>query len=920
MGNKGSESFRKVNEELLIEANTKYGADMGYIMLNEEVPPFPVIELAKPTTTLAQISAAADENLKAELMAQRELEERANEVVFNQRNDYRVKQEEMRKKDMGKLCGIIRGRLSDPVLVKLQEDPKFNEYQLGDPVRLLQKIKSICMTYKGDRYICSVVLNSIKQLANTAQGFKESTKNHMEQVKARLETLRNNLNKLFEDEDPNYNVGNEQEREAVQDKAYEKLGAFMVIVTAEQDLYKTCKDSIQRRFNESTDPDAKVYPETYTKAMNVLNNAKKDKRPKQSGPTHTEKITKQNEELRSFMQATDTFRCFICGKLECKGGNKCPKKGIDKSKWAAHIAMRKMDQMSQSFVQVQEEGQSDDQVSTITQPTTTSTSDGSPAWMGFQCFAADCKSTTPKKPQGILKATNLSTSQGMSGDMFKTHILLDNQTSDHLIVNKAFVGKVEKVPIGIDMHTNVGVKGIDRKAPLTNVGKVWFDNQMMANVLSHARLADDPNFEVDYIKKTKDGGDYFTLTHLPTNKTIKFVRIGNHYAYKPSLTAVGLVQTVEDNKKLFSKAQVDRADKARTLMKTLMMPTVKTLKRAILTNQIQNCPVTDTDCDIAIQIYGKDIASLKGKSTRSKPTPAVHDVVSIPKRLLYIHKNVHLFMDIMYVNGLPFLMTISKHLYYRTATYLTDEKANTLYKAMDGVFNKYNNAGYKIKHISADNQFQASLEAIQDELRVTVHFSAAQEHVPEAERNIRTVKDTIRSVIASIPYTYLLNVMTKMLVIEATTRLNFFVNVNGIEHYSPRQLLKEPKVDYGKHCQIPIFSFVQAPHEATVYNSQQPRTLDCLYMRPLYTMHGGHQLYHIPTGKLITRHGKLHVIPTPSHVIEKINELGKKQNGSILKIESKYFPTWSAAVEEPEAEAEEQPEEHTRTRTRSRSR
>ena len=41
MGNKGSESFRKVNEELLIEANTKYGADMGYIMLNEEVPPFP---------------------------------------------------------------------------------------------------------------------------------------------------------------------------------------------------------------------------------------------------------------------------------------------------------------------------------------------------------------------------------------------------------------------------------------------------------------------------------------------------------------------------------------------------------------------------------------------------------------------------------------------------------------------------------------------------------------------------------------------------------------------------------------------------------------------------------------------------------------------------------------------------------------
>ena len=91
---------------------------------------------------------------------------------------------------------------------------------------------------------------------------------------------------------------------------------------------------------------------------------------------------------------------------------------------------------------------------------------------------------------------------------------------------------------------------------------------------------------------------------------------------------------------------------------------------------------------------------------------------------------------------------------------------------------------------------------------------------------------------------------------------------------------------------------LQAPHEATIYNSQPPRTLDCLYMRPLYTMHGGYQLYHIPNGKLITRHGKLHVIPTPQHVIDKINALGKKQNGSILKIESKYFPTWSAPVDE----------------------
>ena len=41
----------------------------------------------------------------------------------------------------------------------------------------------------------------------------------------------------------------------------------MVIVTAEQDLYKMYKDSLQRHYAESTDPDAKIYSETYTKAI-----------------------------------------------------------------------------------------------------------------------------------------------------------------------------------------------------------------------------------------------------------------------------------------------------------------------------------------------------------------------------------------------------------------------------------------------------------------------------------------------------------------------------------------------------------------------------------------------------------------------------------------------------------------------------
>ena len=44
---------------------------MGYITLNEEEPAFPVIEMAQPRTTLAAINAERDENIKADLVAQR---------------------------------------------------------------------------------------------------------------------------------------------------------------------------------------------------------------------------------------------------------------------------------------------------------------------------------------------------------------------------------------------------------------------------------------------------------------------------------------------------------------------------------------------------------------------------------------------------------------------------------------------------------------------------------------------------------------------------------------------------------------------------------------------------------------------------------------------------------------------------------
>ena len=86
----------------------------------------------------------------------------------------------------------------------------------------------------------------------------------------------------------------------------------------------------------------------------------------------------------------------------------------------------------------------------------------------------------------------------------------------------------------------------------------------------------------------------------------------------------------------------------------------------IAQNIILNCAVTVGDVARAEKIYGKDIHTLKGKTTRSKPKEVVTDYMEIPKNILENNRNITLSTDIMYFNKIPFLTTISRHVKFTT--------------------------------------------------------------------------------------------------------------------------------------------------------------------------------------------------------------------------------------------------------------
>ena len=119
------------------------------------------------------------------------------------------------------------------------------------------------------------------------------------------------------------------------------------------------------------------------------------------------------------------------------------------------------------------------------------------------------------------------------------------------------------------------------------------------------------------------------------------------------------IPSVKENLEKYTKRQQLRAEQARTTYRTLGSLTIQNFKHILCQNLIKNCPVTIKDVEIAEDIYGPDITTLKGKSTRKRPPVIVDDQVDIPEELVQAWNDITLCIDNMFVQGQVFLVAIN---------------------------------------------------------------------------------------------------------------------------------------------------------------------------------------------------------------------------------------------------------------------
>jgi hypothetical protein len=143
---------------------------------------------------------------------------------------------------------------------------------------------------------------------------------------------------------------------------------------------------------------------------------------------------------------------------------------------------------------------------------------------------------------------------------------------------------------------------------------------------------------------------------------------------------------------------------------------------------------------------------------------------------------------------------------------------------------------------------------VKDNLGVQMIFTNALDHVPEAERNNRTIKERVRAAYHRLPYKALPRTLIQYLVTTQVSQLNLFPAKGGISpYYSPRTILGLPVLDYEKRCGVPFGAYIQANHETDQTNLNAARTLDAIYLRPAINMQGGHELYDLNSNRVITR-------------------------------------------------------------------
>ena len=248
-------------------------------------------------------------------------------------------------------------------------------------------------------------------------------------------------------------------------------------------------------------------------------------------------------------------------------------------------------------------------------------------------YAANCPTSTSSATGTTLTQYAFMMAQAASSTIDPAWILLDSQSTISVFNNPSMLTDIKHSGHTLRALTNGGHQDSVMTGVFPNLGTVWFNPSSIANILSLAEVRKVCRVTLD------TSAEPALCVHRRNGSIMKFVEHASGlYVFDTATCNVSsdlvasytMVSTVAEQKKMFSARDIAAADSARELYRKLGRPSDAEFYSILTKNFIRNCPVTPDDARRASHIYGPDVASLKGKMTRSAAAPRTPTFEAIP--------------------------------------------------------------------------------------------------------------------------------------------------------------------------------------------------------------------------------------------------------------------------------------------------
>jgi hypothetical protein len=459
----------------------------------------------------------------------------------------------------------------------------------------------------------------------------------------------------------------------------------------------------------------------------------------------------------------------------------------------------------------------------------------------------------------------------------KYDILCDTEASVSIFKDKDLLKNIRS---SVDIITVQGVGGkieVTQVGDLPGYGEVYFDERCVANILCFHDLTKKFKVRYDQVK------NYFEVKN--GDKVMKFesrnkLYVWNAMSDKTCKDEVVLVETVEETERQFTKREIEQARKSRDLIKRLGYPSVRDLVHGIKSGSIKNAPVNERDFDNAVTMWGPDLGTLKGKTTRAATRP-----VEVHESEISVDKEIVLAIDIFFIGGLMFLLSISRRVQLLIVNHLEKKSEAFIEKALKAQLDIYSSRGFRVTMILTDGE--SAVAACKDFIRergVQLNVTSKNEHVPEVERAGRYLKERARAIWNTLPYK-----LTKSLVIHMVfyccTMLNMFPKVNSVGGISPREIFLGRKLDCEVDARVAFGQYVQVSNDDATTNTLKERTSGAIALGPAGNLQGGYNFLNLSTWKLVRRRSWKD-LPMPTEVINMMNAKARGDTGVYLEMEA----------------------------------